>query len=67
MEKRVRVFTEKNPYFMMSSMNKFLRETHGKLHDVLYDVVQDTKTGVMEYSSLVVYTPEGVENATQEG
>lgn len=58
MEKRVRIFVDASPYDLEAELNNFLDETIGKLHDIVYQAVYDNLKDCMEYSSILVYTPE---------
>lgn len=56
MEKRVKIFDDESLFNMQISINEFLKETSGKLHDIkfVYNVSNYTEW----CSALLIYTPE---------
>lgn len=59
MEKRIKIFTDQNAYDLEKVVNNFLEHIVGKLHDVIFDVAFDPHVDGLEYTSVLVYTPEG--------
>lgn len=59
MEKRIKVFTGENPYDVEEVINNLLEKMSGKLHDVIFDVAFDPHIDGLEYTCVLVYTPEG--------
>lgn len=59
MEKRIKIFSGVNPYEIEENINNFLENMLGKLHDVILDVAFDPHIDSLEYTGLLVYTPEG--------
>lgn len=56
MEKRLKVFCGDNLHILMETINWFLKETDGCLHDVLYQhqLTEDN----FDYSVILIYTPK---------
>lgn len=58
MEKRIKIFTGDNPYDVEEVVNNFLEIRVGKLHDIIFDVELDHHIDGLEYTMVLVYTPE---------
>lgn len=60
MEKRVKIFFEENSHDLSNSINNFLGETPGKLHDIKYQYLTASEDEDFWYcTALIIYTPEG--------
>lgn len=66
MEKRIKIFTGDNPYDVEEMINKFLERRCSKLHDVLFDIAFDPHIDGLEYTSVLVYTPEEEDEEEEE-
>jgi hypothetical protein len=58
MEKRIKIFLGDNPYDVEDVVNRFLKAMTGKLHDVIFDVAFDPHIAGLEYTAVLVFTPE---------
>lgn len=66
MEKRIKIFTGDNPYDVEEVVNNFLEDMLGKLHDVIFDVAFDPHIDGLEYTSVLVYTPEAQDEKEEQ-
>lgn len=60
MEKRVEIIVSDDDFELKSSINKFLRQTQGKLHDIHFTMVPSPVDDmfVNSFGACIIYTPE---------